>query len=93
MDDIILGYKNTRFCEEIDCMMSKEFEIRIELPFWTTSKARKKCIFLNQSKYAFKLVKKFRMNEAKDSKIPMSTSCKLGRDEDRQILIRRPIEV
>lgn len=39
-------------------------------------------IFINKSMYAVKLVKKIGLEKAKDSMIPMSTTCKLDKDEN-----------
>lgn len=38
--------------------------------------------FISRPKYIVQLIKKFRLENAKDSKIPMSTTCKLDKDEE-----------
>lgn len=39
-------------------------------------------IFISQSKYALEFIKKFEFENAKESKIPMSTTWKLNKDEE-----------
>lgn len=44
-------------------------------------KQDKKGIFLNQSKYAKELVKKFGMETSKISQVPINVNCKIENDE------------
>ena len=44
-------------------------------------KQTKKGIFINQTKYMRKILKKFGMENAKEMGIPMSPTCRLDKDE------------
>ena len=65
--------------------MHNEFEMSMmgELSFFLRLqiKQRKDGIFLNQEKYIEDLLKRFKFNECKIAKTPMSTSTKLDKDE------------
>ena len=85
VDDIIFGSTNPYLCEEFSKCMHNEFEMSTmgELSFFLglQIKQLKGGIFLNQEKYIKDLLKRFKFNEGKIAKTPMSTSTKLDKDE------------
>lgn len=64
--------------EECDMSMMGELNFFLCLQIKQSSEG----IFISQSNYALELVKIFGLEIAKDSKIPMSTTCKLDKDEE-----------
>ena len=85
MDDIIYGSTNPSLCEEFSKCMHNEFEMSTmgELSFFLGLQIiqLKDGIFLNQEKDIKDLLKRFKFNEGKIAKTPMSTSTKLDKDE------------
>ena len=85
VDDIIFGSTNSSLCEEFSKCMHNEFEMSMmgELSFFLglQIKQLKDGIFISQEKYTRDLLKKFKFNEGKVAKTPMSTTTKLDKDE------------
>jgi len=85
IDDIIFGSTNEKFCKEFESSMKNEFEMSMmgELNYFLglQIKQRSNGIFINQAKYTRKLIKRFRLEDAKLSKTPMATTTKLDKDE------------
>ena len=75
VDDIIFGSTNKVFCEEFSKIMTKRFEMSMmgELKFFLgfQIKQLKEGTFLCQAKYTQDILKKFGMENAKPTKIPM----------------------
>ena len=86
VDDIIFGATNHCLYEEFSKLMQGEFEMSTmgELKFFLRlqTKQCKDEIFINQTKYARDILKKFRMDGVKSSKTPMSTTTKPNKDEN-----------
>jgi len=85
VDDIIFGSTNQSLCEEFSKCMHSEFEMSMmgELSFFLglQIKQLKDGIFISQEKYTRDLLKRFKFNEGKIAKTPMSTTTKLDKDE------------
>lgn len=83
VDDILFGFKNGKLCEEFAAFMHKEFEMSMmgELNSFLVlqEKLDKKGTLLNHNKYAKVLVKKFGMENSKESHVLMSPNCKITR--------------
>ena len=86
VDDIIFGSTNNSLCEDFSKSMQKEFEMSMmgELTYFLGLhiKQTKDGVFINQSKYAHELLKRFNMNSTASKNTPMSTTTVLDRDED-----------
>ena len=90
VDDIIFGATNHCLCEEFSKLMQGEFEMSMmsELKFFLGLQI-KQCkdeIFINQTKYAKDILKKFGMDGVKSSKTLMSTTIKLNKDENGKLV-------
>ena len=85
VDDIVFDSTNPSLCEEFSKCLHNEFEMSMmgELNFFLglQIKQLKDGIFINQEKYTKDLLKRFKFNEGKIAKTPMSTSTKLDNDE------------
>jgi len=85
VDDIIFGSTNTLICKEFSKNMQDEFEMSMmgELQFFLglQIKQGQHGLFIHQSKYCTKLLKKFHMETYKESSTPMATNCYLDTDE------------
>ena len=92
VDDIIFGATNESLCKEFANIMQSEFEMSMmgELTFFLglQIKQTSEGIFINQSKYCKELLKRFEMENSKIFDTPMSTSCRLDKDEGG-----KPIEI
>ena len=86
VDDIIFCAANYRLREEFSKLMQGEFEMSKigELIFFLGLQIKqcKDGIFINQTKYARNILKKFGMDGVKSSKTPMSTIIKLDKDKN-----------
>ena len=86
VNEIIFGATNHCLCEEFSKLMQGEFEMSMmgELKFFLELQIKqcKDGIFINQTKYARDILKKFGMDRVKSSKIPMSTTTKLCKDKN-----------
>ena len=85
VDDIIFGATNECLCQEFAKLMQSEFEMSMmgELNFFLglQIKQTKEGISINQAKYTREILKKFGMETTKPIGTPMSSSCKLDKDE------------
>ncbi|GJU74571.1 retrovirus-related pol polyprotein from transposon TNT 1-94 [Tanacetum coccineum] len=85
-DDIIFGSTCQEMCDDFAKIMHDEFGMSMmgELNFFLglTIKQLDDGIFFNQSKYIKEMLKKFRLEDSKSIKTPMSTETKLTRDEE-----------
>lgn len=85
VDDIIFGSTNQEFCKEFGDMMYKEFEMSMieELSYFLELQIKqlKNGTFVNQTKYAKDLIKKFGMEGAKPIKTPIATNGHLDLNE------------
>ena len=86
IDDIIFGAINQCLCEEFSKLMQGEFEMSMmgELKFFLGLQIQqcKDRIFINQTKYARDILKKFGMDGVISRKTPMSTTTKLNKDKN-----------
>ena len=86
MDDIIFGATNEDLCQKLVKLIHDEFDMSMmgELTFFLglQIKQTKEEIFINQTKYIRKILKKFGMENAKEIGTPMSPTCKLDKDEN-----------
>ncbi|GJS54223.1 retrovirus-related pol polyprotein from transposon TNT 1-94 [Tanacetum coccineum] len=86
VDDIIFGSTCQDMCDEFAKIMHDEFEMSMmgELNFFLglQIKQMEDGIFFNQSKYIKEMLKKFRLEDSKPMKTPMSSNTKLTKDEE-----------
>ncbi|GJT02037.1 retrovirus-related pol polyprotein from transposon TNT 1-94 [Tanacetum coccineum] len=84
VDDIIFGSTCQELCDDFAKIMHDEFEMSMmgELNFFLglQIKQLEDGIFFNQSKYIKEMLKKFRLEDSKPMKTPMSTETKLTKD-------------
>src|SRR5436853_7195778 len=85
VDDIIFGSTNDILCKEFSQTMQQEFEMSHmgELNYFLglQIKQLKNGTFINQSKYANELLKRFGMYNSGSKKTPMGTTTMLDKDE------------
>ena len=95
VDDILFGATNNNLCEEFSLLMSREFDMSMmgELTFFVGLQIKqcKDGIFINQSKYDNKLLKKYKMDQAKHAKSPMAMNENLDLDKTVNLLVKRSI--
>jgi hypothetical protein len=86
VDDIIFGSINDALSHEFATMMSREFEMSMigELNFFLgiQIKELKEGTFTSQDKYIKDILKKFKMDDCKAIKTPMTTNAHLNLDVD-----------
>ncbi|GKC31358.1 retrovirus-related pol polyprotein from transposon TNT 1-94 [Tanacetum coccineum] len=86
VDDIIFGSTSQNLCDDFAKIMHDEFEMSMmgELNFFLGLQIKQieDEIFFNQSKYIKEMLKKFRLEDSKPTKMPMSTEIKLTKDDD-----------
>ncbi|GJX39860.1 retrovirus-related pol polyprotein from transposon TNT 1-94 [Tanacetum coccineum] len=86
VDDIIFGSTCQEMCDDFAKIMHDEFEMSMmgELNFFLglQIKQLEDGIFFNQSKYIKEMLKKFRLEDSKPMKTPISTKMKLTKDEE-----------
>nr|GEW94717.1 retrovirus-related Pol polyprotein from transposon TNT 1-94 [Tanacetum cinerariifolium] len=86
VDDIIFGSTCQEICNDFAKIMHDEFEMSMmgELNFFLGLQIKQldDRIFFNQSKYIKEMLKKFRLEDSKQMKTPMSMETKLTRDEE-----------
>nr|GEX48750.1 copia protein [Tanacetum cinerariifolium] len=86
VDDIKFGSSYQDMCDEFAKIMHDEFEMSMmgELNFFLglQIKQMEDCIFFNQSKYIKEILKKFRLEDSKPMKTPMSSDTKLTKDKE-----------
>jgi hypothetical protein len=84
VDDIIFGSTNQDFCEEFGNMMANEFEMSMigELSYFLRLEIKqiKNGTFVSQGKYIKDMIKKFRLQDAKQMSTPMGTNDQLSVD-------------
>jgi hypothetical protein len=85
VDDIIFGSTNEVLCQEFSKTMQDEFEMSHmgELNYFLglQIKQLKNGIFINQSKYAKEILKRFEMDSTSSKRTPMSTTTSLDKDD------------
>ena len=96
VDDIIFNATNHYLFDEFFKLMQGEFEMSMmgKLKFFLGLQI-KQCkdeIFINQTKYARDILKKFGMDGVKSSK-PMSTTTKLNKDENDKLIDEKRFRV
>jgi len=88
VDDIIFGSNNNTLCEVFVAAMQGEFEMSMmgELTYYLGLQVKqlKHGTFLNQSKYCFDLLKKFKMEDCKEVVTPIATNYLTDADEAGQ---------
>ncbi|GJT62077.1 retrovirus-related pol polyprotein from transposon TNT 1-94 [Tanacetum coccineum] len=88
VDDIIFGSTCQEMCDDFTKIMQDEFEMSMmgKLNFFLglQIKQLKDGIFFNQSKYIKEILKKFRLEDSKPMKTPMSMETKLTKDEESE---------
>ncbi|GKE45685.1 retrovirus-related pol polyprotein from transposon TNT 1-94 [Tanacetum coccineum] len=86
VDDIIFRSTCQEICDDFAKIMHDEFEMSMmgELNFFLGLQIKQldDGIFFNQSKYIKEMLKKFRLEDSKPRKTPMSTETKLTRDKE-----------
>ncbi|GJU40785.1 copia protein [Tanacetum coccineum] len=86
VNDIIFGSTCQDMCVEFSKIMHDEFEMSMmrKLNFFLRLQIKqvKDGIFFNQSKYIKEMLKKFRLEDSKPMKTPMSSDTKLMKDEE-----------
>ncbi|GJW20717.1 retrovirus-related pol polyprotein from transposon TNT 1-94 [Tanacetum coccineum] len=86
VDDIIFGSTCQELCDDFAKIMHDEYEMSMmgELNFFLGLQIKQVVdgIFFNQSKYIKEMLKKFRLEDSKPMKTPMSTETKLTKDEE-----------
>ncbi|GKB08482.1 retrovirus-related pol polyprotein from transposon TNT 1-94 [Tanacetum coccineum] len=86
VDDIIFGSMCQNLCDDLTKIMHDEFEMSMmgDLKFFLglQIKQMEDGIFFNQSKYIKEMLKKFRLEDSKPTKTPMSTEIKLTKDDE-----------
>ncbi|GJS31797.1 retrovirus-related pol polyprotein from transposon TNT 1-94 [Tanacetum coccineum] len=90
VDDIIFGSKCQNLCDDFTKIMHDEFEMSMmgELNFFLglQIKQMEDKIFFNQSKYIKEMLKKFRLEDSKPTKTPLSTEIKLTKDDEADFM-------
>jgi hypothetical protein len=85
VDDIIFGSTNENLCQEFSKTMQDEFEMSHmgELNYFLglQIKQMKEGIFINQSKYAKEILKRFDMDSTSTKRTPMGTTTSLDKDD------------
>ncbi|GJT01888.1 retrovirus-related pol polyprotein from transposon TNT 1-94 [Tanacetum coccineum] len=86
VDDIIFGSTSQNWCNDFAKIMHDEFGMSMigELNFFLGLQIKQieDGIFFNQSKYIKEMLKKFRLEDSKPTKMPMSTEIKLTKDDE-----------
>nr|GEU31071.1 copia protein [Tanacetum cinerariifolium] len=86
VDDIIFGSTCQNLCDDFAKIMHDEFEMSMmgELNFFLSLQIKQieGEIFFNQSKYVKEMLKKFRLEDYKPTKTPMSKEMKLTKNDE-----------
>ncbi|GKE31290.1 retrovirus-related pol polyprotein from transposon TNT 1-94 [Tanacetum coccineum] len=86
VEDIIFGSTSQNLCDDFAKIMHDEFEMSMmgELNFFLglQIKQMENIILFDQSKYIKEMLKKFRLEDSKPTKTPMSTKIKLTMDDE-----------
>nr|GEX47162.1 copia protein [Tanacetum cinerariifolium] len=90
VDDVIYGSTCQEMCDDFTKIMHDEFEISMmeKLNFFLGLQIKQldDGIFFNQSKYIKEILNKFRLEDSKPMKTPMSMETKLTRDEEGEFV-------
>ena len=85
VDDIIFGGSKNELCKNFADNMQTEFEMSMigELAFFLGLQINqlKNGMFISQTKYVKEMLKKFTMEDCKPVSTPMTTGCKLSKDD------------
>ncbi|GJS63007.1 retrovirus-related pol polyprotein from transposon TNT 1-94 [Tanacetum coccineum] len=86
VDEIIFGSTSQNLCDEFAKIMHDKFKMSMmgKLNFFLGLQIKRieDRIFFNQSKYIKEMLKKFRLEDTKPTKTPMSTEIKLTKDNE-----------
>ena len=86
VDDIIFGSNDERLSKQFAKDMQSEFEMSLlgELKFFLGLQISQlnDGIFISQCKYTKEMLKKFGMEDCKPVSTPMTTGCKLSKDDE-----------
>ncbi|GJV61507.1 retrovirus-related pol polyprotein from transposon TNT 1-94 [Tanacetum coccineum] len=86
VSDIIFSSTSQNLCDDFEKIMHDEFEMSMmgELNFFLGLQIKQieDGIFFNQSKYIKEMLKKFGLEDSKQTKTPMSTEIKLTKDDE-----------
>nr|GEZ51272.1 hypothetical protein [Tanacetum cinerariifolium] len=86
VDNIIFGSTSQNSCDDFVKIMHDEFEMSMmgELNFFLGLQIKQieDGIFFNQSKYVKEMLKKFRLEDSKPTKTPMSMEIKLTKEDE-----------
>jgi hypothetical protein len=94
VDDIIFGSTNKAFNDEFSKLMTDRFEMSMmgELKFFLGFEIKQlsEGTFISQAKYTQDMLKRFKMQDAKEKRFPMDTKCHLelnlkGIDVDQKL--------
>ncbi|XP_024004132.1 uncharacterized protein LOC112081591 [Eutrema salsugineum] len=87
VDDIIFGGTSQELVDAFVASMTSEFEMSMvgELKYFLGLQITQseEGVFISQSTYARNLLKRFKLDSAKEAKTPMSTTTSLTRDDER----------
>ena len=86
VDDIIFGSDDDTLSHQFAKVMQNEFEMSLlgELTFFLGLQISQceEGIFISQTKYIKEMLKRFKMEDCKPVSTPMTTSCKLSKDDE-----------
>ncbi|KFK25001.1 hypothetical protein AALP_AA8G053500, partial [Arabis alpina] len=86
VDDIIFGSTSQQLVEQFVKSMTQEFEMSMvgELKYFLGLQITQSedGVFISQSTYAKNLLKRFKVDQCKEAKTPMSTTAKLSQDSE-----------
>ncbi|GJY77756.1 retrovirus-related pol polyprotein from transposon TNT 1-94 [Tanacetum coccineum] len=90
VEDIIFAYNNLIFCDKFANQMSKRFKMTMigQMSFFLGLQISQspRSIFINQSKYALKILKKYGLDQCDDVDIPMVGQSKLDEDPNGTLI-------
>ncbi|KAI3771166.1 hypothetical protein L6452_02325 [Arctium lappa] len=90
VDDIIFGATNKSLCNWFSDLMTSRFQMSMmgEINFFLGLQVKQLTdgIFINQSKYVFDILKKFKMDKSTSIGTPMAHGAKLGLDPDGKVV-------
>ncbi|CAA7013023.1 unnamed protein product [Microthlaspi erraticum] len=94
VDDIIFGGTSEKLVENFVKSMTKEFKMSMvgELKYFLGLQVNQteKGIFISQNTYAKNLLVKFGLDKCKEARTPMSTTTKIGKDEQGEDVDAKP---
>ncbi|KAI3735092.1 hypothetical protein L6452_14580 [Arctium lappa] len=90
VDDIIFGSTNPKYCKNFSNLMVSRFQMSImgEMNFFPGLQVKKFStgIFINQSKYIFDILRKFKMENCTPIGTPMAPVSKIGTDPSGKVV-------